>query len=157
MRRASFHWGLGIGYLLAGGRGFEPRLTVPETAVLPLDDPPAAVNSTTSSLTWQMPASSRCPALLARTSKATRSGIHLRGSPHATSASAGHLGASLLGRAPVLPPRAYQSLQRFFGIAQPLQHPLLPQDIQRSKEGRGYFLARSRHTDDAEKLAGRQT
>ena len=26
---------------LAGGRGFEPRLTVPETAVLPLDEPPA--------------------------------------------------------------------------------------------------------------------
>ena len=25
---------------LAGGRGFEPRLTVPETAVLPLDEPP---------------------------------------------------------------------------------------------------------------------
>jgi hypothetical protein len=25
---------------VAGGRGFEPRLTVPETAVLPLDEPP---------------------------------------------------------------------------------------------------------------------
>ncbi len=25
---------------LAGGRGLEPRLTVSETAVLPLDDPP---------------------------------------------------------------------------------------------------------------------
>ena len=28
--------------LLAGGQGFEPRLTVPETAVLPLDEPPPA-------------------------------------------------------------------------------------------------------------------
>ena len=26
----------------AGGQGFEPRLTVPETAVLPLDEPPPA-------------------------------------------------------------------------------------------------------------------
>ncbi len=25
---------------MAGGRGFEPRLTDPESAVLPLDDPP---------------------------------------------------------------------------------------------------------------------
>ena len=29
---------------LAGGRGFEPRLTVPETAVLPLDEPPELVD-----------------------------------------------------------------------------------------------------------------
>ena len=29
---------------LAGGRGFEPRLTVPETAVLPLDEPPIFVD-----------------------------------------------------------------------------------------------------------------
>ena len=28
--------------LKAGGQGFEPRLTVPETAVLPLDEPPPA-------------------------------------------------------------------------------------------------------------------
>lgn|GEM_PF-2553650 len=28
--------------LIAGGQGFEPRLTVPETAVLPLDEPPPA-------------------------------------------------------------------------------------------------------------------
>jgi hypothetical protein len=28
--------------LMAGGQGFEPRLTVPETAVLPLDEPPPA-------------------------------------------------------------------------------------------------------------------
>ena len=29
-----------VGRLLAGGRGFEPRLTGPEPVVLPLDDPP---------------------------------------------------------------------------------------------------------------------
>jgi hypothetical protein len=29
-----------INRLLAGGRGFEPRLTGPEPVVLPLDDPP---------------------------------------------------------------------------------------------------------------------
>ena len=29
--------------MLAGGRGFEPRLTDPESGVLPLDDPPAAI------------------------------------------------------------------------------------------------------------------
>lgn len=27
--------------LMAGGQGFEPRLADPESAVLPLDDPPA--------------------------------------------------------------------------------------------------------------------
>ena len=31
--------------LLAGGRGFEPRLTVPETAVLPLDEPPTSLDA----------------------------------------------------------------------------------------------------------------
>ena len=31
-----------VGMLLAGGRGFEPRLTGPEPAVLPLDDPPSS-------------------------------------------------------------------------------------------------------------------
>ena len=30
---------------MAEGRGFEPRLTGPEPVVLPLDDPPADVNS----------------------------------------------------------------------------------------------------------------
>ncbi len=30
---------------LAGGRGFEPRLTVPETAVLPLDEPPTSLDA----------------------------------------------------------------------------------------------------------------
>ena len=29
-------------YLLAGDQGFEPRLTVPETAVLPLDESPTS-------------------------------------------------------------------------------------------------------------------
>jgi hypothetical protein len=29
-----------IKWLVAGGRGFEPRLTGPEPVVLPLDDPP---------------------------------------------------------------------------------------------------------------------
>ena len=28
--------------MLAGGRGFEPQLTDPESAVLPLDDPPVS-------------------------------------------------------------------------------------------------------------------
>ena len=28
------------GRMMAGGRGFEPRLTDPESAVLPLDEPP---------------------------------------------------------------------------------------------------------------------
>gem|GEM_PF-1896963 len=32
-------------YQLAGGRGFEPRLTDPESVVLPLDDPPSTPNS----------------------------------------------------------------------------------------------------------------
>ena len=29
----------------AGGQGFEPRLTVPKTVVLPLDDPPSQAQS----------------------------------------------------------------------------------------------------------------
>lgn len=29
----------------AGGQGFEPRLTVPKTVVLPLDDPPSPAGS----------------------------------------------------------------------------------------------------------------
>ncbi len=28
------------GFFSAGGKGFEPLLTVPETVVLPLDEPP---------------------------------------------------------------------------------------------------------------------
>jgi hypothetical protein len=35
---------------LAGGRGFEPRFTDPESAVLPLDDPPVAVGRCESSI-----------------------------------------------------------------------------------------------------------
>ena len=36
------------GLYLAGDQGFEPRLTVPETAVLPLDESPMRVDFTTS-------------------------------------------------------------------------------------------------------------
>src|SRR5690242_17347842 len=56
----------------AGGRGFEPRLTAPKTAVLPLDDPPSG---TPGSAKYTLPALA-----LSRRASRSRGPAHLNGS-----------------------------------------------------------------------------
>ena len=47
---------------LAGGRGFEPRLTESESAVLPLDDPPSMMNY--HSHPWRSACAAGCTSLV---------------------------------------------------------------------------------------------